>query len=81
MTISDWYPLFVTAKNDVTYSKRYYEGQKREPAEACFAMCNDVDGMNDLVVCLTSSAYALQGPYQGGPTRTDPSALIRPMYV
>ncbi len=81
MTISDWDPLFVTAKNDAPYDKRDYEGQMRECAEACLALCNDVDAMNDLVVCLTSSAYALQSFYEGDASRTDPTALIRPLYV
>lgn len=56
MTISDWDPLFVTAKNDAPCNKRDYEGQMRECADACLALCNDVDAMNDLVVCLASSA-------------------------
>ena len=38
MTISDWDRLFVTAKNDAHYYKNY-EGQMRECAEACLALC------------------------------------------
>ena len=77
MTISDWDPLFVTANYDAPYNKGDFEGQMRECAEACLALCNDVDAMNDLVVCLTSSAYALRSLSEGDASRTDPTDPIR----
>ena len=81
MTISEWDWFFVTAKNDAPNSKRDYERQMRECAEACSTLCNDIDAVNDLLVCLTSSAYALQSFREGDDSRTDPTALIRPLYV
>ena len=81
MTISDWDSFFVTAKNDAPCNKRDYERQIRECAQACSTLCNDVDAMNDFFVCLTSSAYALQSFREGDDSRTDPTALIRPLYV
>ena len=53
----------------------------RECAEACSTLCDDVDAVNDLFVYLTSSAYALQNFREGDDSMTDPTALIRPLYV
>lgn len=60
MTMSDWEPLFATANNDNPYNKRDYGGKMKECAEACLALCNDVDAVNEFVVALMSSAFVLQ---------------------
>lgn len=65
MTMSDWDPLFATMNNGSPYNKRDYGGKMRECAEACLALCNDVDAVNEFVVGLMSSAYALQSFYEG----------------
>lgn len=59
MTMSDWDPLFSIS------NKREYGGAMRECAEACLALCNDVDSSNDFVVSLLSSVFALQSFYEG----------------
>lgn len=71
MTMSDWDPLFATANDGNPYNKRQYGEAMRECAEACLSLCNDVDAINDFVVCLMSAVYALQSFYEG-----DSSELI-----
>lgn len=65
MSMSDWDPLFVTADNNNPYNKRQYGGEMRECAEACLALCNDVDAVNDFVVCLMSAIFILQSFHEG----------------
>lgn len=65
MTISDWDPLFANANDGNPYNKRQYGGAMQECAEACLSLCNDVDSMNDFVVCLMSRIYILQSLYEG----------------
>lgn len=76
MTMSDWDPLFATANNDNPYSKRDYGGKIRECAEACLALCNDVDAVNEFVVALMSSAYVLQSVYEDDASAFDPRIII-----
>ena len=79
MTIAEWDPLFTTARSSGPYHKREYGGQMRECAEACLALCNDVDAINDFVVCLTSSAYALQSFHEGDASGSTYSASMPPL--
>jgi len=65
MTMSEWDPLFATANGGSPYNKRQYGGAMRECAEACLSLCNDVDAINDFVVCLMSAVYTLQSFYEG----------------
>lgn len=65
MTISDWDPLFANANDGNSYDKRQYGGAMQECAEACLSLCNDVDSINDFVVCLMSRIYILQSLYEG----------------
>ena len=65
MTYSDWDPLFASANESTPYTKRQYGSAMRECAEACLALCNDVDAVNDFVVSLMTTAYCLQSFYEG----------------
>ena len=68
MSMSDWDPIFATANDGSSCSggsKRQYAGIMRECAEACLALCNDVDAVNDFVVSLMASIYCLQSFYEG----------------
>ena len=65
MTISDWDPLFAGANGGNSSGKRQYGEAMRECAEACLALCNDVDAVNDFVVSLMSEVYCLQSFYEG----------------
>ena len=69
--IIQWDPLFATAKDAEPYDKREYGGQMRECAEACLALCNDIDAVNDFVVCLMSGVYTLQSYYEGDASEFD----------
>ena len=69
--IIQWDPLFATAKDGEPYDKREYGGQMRECAEACLALCNDIDAVNDFVVCLMSGVYTLQSYYEGDASEFD----------
>jgi hypothetical protein len=44
----------------------------RESAEACLALCNDVDAVNDFVVCLMCAVYTLQSYYEGDDSESRP---------
>ena len=70
MTISDWDPLFATANDGKGCSKRQYGEAMRECAEACLALCNDVDAINDFVVSLMSAVYCLQSFYEGDASKS-----------
>ena len=70
MSMSDWDPLFITAENANPYSKRQYAGEMRECAQACLALCNDVDSLNDLVVCLMSAIFSLQSFHDGDASKS-----------
>ena len=63
MTLSDWNPLFSEASSYCT--KKQFGGKMRECAEACLALCNDVDTVNEFVISLMASAYSLQAYYEG----------------
>ena len=43
----------------------------REYAEACLALCNDIDAVNDFLVCLMSAVYRLQSYYDGDASEFD----------
>ena len=70
MTISDWDPLFTAANTRNSYSKRQYGGAMRECAEACLALCNDVDSLNDFVVSIMSAIYNFQSFYEGDASKS-----------
>lgn len=65
MTVADWDPLFANEKDGDEWNKRQSGEGSRECAEACLALCNDVDSVNDFVIALMSTAYALQSFYEG----------------
>ena len=65
MTVPDWDPLFATNKNGDEWNKRQSGERSRECAEACLALCNDVDFINDFVIALMSTAYVLQSLHEG----------------
>lgn len=65
MTVADWDPLFATNKDGDKWNKRQSGESSRECAEACLALCNDIDSVNDFVISLMSAAYALQSWYEG----------------
>lgn len=65
MTVPDWDPLFATDKDGGEWKKRQSGERSRECAEACLALCNDVDSVNDFVIALMSTAYVLQSLYEG----------------
>ncbi|KAL6720316.1 hypothetical protein ACLMJK_002237 [Lecanora helva] len=66
MSMSDWDPLFCSTAGDApSHSKRQYGGAMRECAEACLALCNDVDAVNEFVVSLMAAIYSLQSIYEG----------------
>ncbi len=65
MTVADWDPLFATDELGEEWNKRQSGEKSRECAEACLALCNDIDSLNDFVIALMSSAYALQSFYEG----------------
>lgn len=72
MTVADWDPLFATNKDGVEWSKRQSGENSRECAEACLALCNDIDSVNDFVIALMSAAYALQSFYEGDTSEPSP---------
>ena len=65
MTVADWDPLFATDKDGDKWDKRQAGEKLRGCAEACLALCSDVDSVNDFVIALMSAAYALQSFYEG----------------
>ncbi len=65
MTVADWDPLFVSAKGREKWNKRRSGEESRECAEACLALCNDIESVNDLVIALMSNAFVLQSVYEG----------------
>ena len=65
MKVPDWDPLFATNKDGDGSNKRQFGEKSRECAEACLALCNDVDSINDFVIALMSTAYVLQSQYEG----------------
>ena len=64
-TMAEWDPLFVTDEDGGTWDKRKSGQESRECVEACLALCNDTDTVNDFVIALTSTAYVLQSVYEG----------------
>lgn len=71
MTILDWDPLFTSSNDKKAYNKRQFSGEMRECAEACLALCNHVDAVNDFVVSLMFNAYSLQSFYEGDVSKFD----------
>lgn len=69
--IIQWDSMFATAKDGEPYDKREYGGQMREYAEACLALCNDIDAVNDFLICLISALYRLQSYYDGDTSEFD----------
>ena len=65
MTMAEWDPLFVTDEDRGKWDKRKSGQESRECVEACLALCNDTDTVNDFVIALTSTAYVLQSVYEG----------------
>ena len=65
MTVADWDPLFATDKDGGEWNKRQSGKKSRECGEACLALCNDIDCVNDFVIALMSATYALQCIYEG----------------
>ena len=71
MTMSDWDPLFASEDGN-PFGKREYGGAMRECAEACLALCNDVDSVNDYVVCLMAATFSLQSIQEGDTSKNAP---------
>lgn len=72
MTVADWDPLFACNKDGDECNKRQPGENSRECAEACLALCNDVDSVNDFVIALMSAADALQSFYEGDTSKPSP---------
>lgn len=78
MTVAVWDPLFAAVGDGDECNKRQSGERSRECAEACLALCNDVDSVNDFVIVLMSDVYALQSFYEGDtskPSLKHPHAL------
>ena len=75
MTMSEWDPLFTIIEDNTAYNnpdnKRLYGENMRMCAEACLALCNDVDCVNDLVICLMSEVFMLQSLYEGDASKSN----------
>ena len=78
MTMADWDPLFATVKDGVECNKRQSGEESRECAEACLALCNDVDTVNDFVIALMSAAHELQNLYEGDTSKPSSKYLHAP---
>ena len=79
MTVAAWDPLFATDKAGSEWNKRQSGENSRECAEACLALCNDVDSVNDFVIALMTAAYALQSFYEGDTSKSfRPNPILRP---
>ena len=70
--LTQWDTSFAIAQDGEPHNKRDYGGQMRESAEACLALCNDVDTVNDFVVCLMCAVYTLQSYYEGDDSKPRP---------
>ena len=70
MTMLDWDPLFAATDNNNPYNRREYGAKMRECTEACLALCNDVDAVNEFVVTSMASAYVLQSVYEGDASKS-----------
>lgn len=75
MTVPAWDPLFATNKDGGEWNKRQHGERSRECADACLALCNNVDSVNDFVIALMSTAYILQSLYEGDTSK--PSYTFR----
>ena len=73
VTIADWDPLFVASKDRAEWNKRQSAEQSRECAEACLALCNDTDSVNDFVIALMSAAFVLQSFHEGDASQSFPT--------
>ena len=65
MTVPDLDPLSAPCRDGDEWNRRQSGEKLRECAEACLALCNDVDSINDFVITLMSTAYVLQSLYEG----------------
>ena len=72
-TIADGDPLFVANKDRAEWNKRQSAEQSRECAEACLALCNDTDSVNDFVIALMSGAFVLQSFDEGDASQSFPT--------
>ena len=70
MTVAEWDPLFVDSKDPANWNKRQSAEESRECAEACLALCNDTDSVNDFVIALMSRAFVLQSVYEGDASKS-----------
>ena len=70
MSVVDRDPLFISEKDGDKWNKRRYGEESRECAEACLALCNDADCVNDFVIALMSAAYCLQSVYEGDTSKS-----------
>ena len=77
MAVADWDSLFVASKERANWNKRQSAEESRECAEACLALCNDTDSVNDFVIALMSAAFVLQSVYEGDASKSFP---IHPSY-
>ena len=64
VTMSDWDPMFQTHLGRLS-NKKEYGGKMRVYAEACLALCNDIDTPNEFVIALMKNAYSLQSFHEG----------------
>lgn len=62
MKVPDWDSLFATNKDGNESNRRQSGERSRECAEACLALCKDVDPINEFVIAVSSTAYVLQSP-------------------
>jgi len=65
MTMPDWDPLFYRTSTGRPSSKMQYGKKVGQYAEACLALCNDVDSLNDYVISLMYLAHLLQSFNEG----------------
>ena len=64
MIMSDWDPMFTDHRGTLA-DRNKYAGKMRECAEACLALCNDIDALNEWVIALMVNAYSLQSLHEG----------------